>query len=64
MKNVTLQCVTKEQLLDVERRTGTAEKLAVGLLQLLFSHEELKTGNCSKPVRSDINQLDSERPGP
>ena len=34
------------------------EKLAIGLL---FNHEELRRGNCTKPVRDDVQQLDSER---
>ena len=58
---MVLKHVTKEQLLDVDRRAATAEKLAVGLLQLLFSQDELRSGNCSKPTRPDIMQLDSER---
>ncbi len=33
----------------------TPSKLAVNLLTVLFSHEELATGNCTKAVRSDIN---------
>ena len=47
----------------VERRNSESpEKLALGLLLLLlFSTEELSQGNCTKPVRKDILQLDSER---
>lgn len=53
--------INPARLLDVERRNDTAEKLARALLTLLFTPNELATGNCTKPVRDDINELDSER---
>ena len=58
---VVLSSVTQSQVVDIDRKNDTVEKLAVGLLLLLFTHEELGRGNCTKPVRGDIEQLDSER---
>ena len=49
------------QVLDAERKSNNAEKLARALLTLLFTHDELSHGNCTKPVRDDITQLDTER---
>ena len=60
-QSVLIRNVSHEQLLDVEWRCSTPEKLALGLLQLLFTPEELKSGNCTKPIHSDIEQLDTER---
>ena len=59
--NIWIPNIKMEQLLNVERCSSTAEKLAVGLLLLLYTREELRSGNCSKPIRSDIQQLDPER---
>ena len=56
-----LLCVTRDQLVDTERKHDTPQKLALGLLLLLFSTDELAHGNCTKPVWADILQLDSER---
>ena len=39
----------------------TAEKLAIALLLLLFTPKVSAHGNCTKPVRGDISQLDSEQ---
>ena len=58
---VVLSLVKPSQLLDVERKNDTAEKLARSLLLLLFTHSELASGNCTRPVHEDIKQLDSER---
>lgn len=57
---ITLSCVNQAQVLNIERKNNTPEKLARGLLQLLFSVDELSKGNYTKPVRDDIIQLDSE----
>lgn len=59
--HVVLHSITPTQLLDVERKNDSVEKLARGLLQLLFTSQELATGNCTRPMRADIQQLDSER---
>ena len=59
--NLVLHNFTQAQVLNAERKTSTQEHLAVSLLQLLFTTEELSKGNCTKPVREDILQLDSER---
>ena len=46
----------------VERCCGnTAEKVALGLLLLLFTANKLRQGNCTKPVRKDVQELDSKR---
>ena len=60
-QKVVLHNFTQAQVLNTERKTSTQEQLAVSLLQLLFTTEELSKGNCTKPVREDILQLDSER---
>jgi len=51
---MTLPNFTQAQVRGVERRHDTPEKLAGGLLFLLFSNEELAHGNCMKPIREDI----------
>ena len=53
--------ISREQVLDVERRAGTPEKFAIGLLLLLFTPAELQWGNCTKPLRDDIQELDSAK---
>ena len=58
---VVLTTVTRSRVLEVERTCNTAEKLARGLLQLLFSPDELSKGNCTKPIRDVIGELDGER---
>jgi hypothetical protein len=58
---VVLPEVTQLQVLEVERKCNTVEKLARGLLQLLFTPDELSKGNCTKPIRDDINELNGER---
>lgn len=60
-RNKVILPISQARLLDVERRNDTAEKLARALLSLLFTPTELAKGNCTKPVREDINELDSER---
>ena len=60
-QKVYLTCVTQSQVLDAERSTSTAEKLATALLLLLFSTDEIAHGNCTQPIRGDIKQLDSEK---
>ena len=60
-QRVVLTCVTQAQVLDAERCSNSHEKLAAALLSLLFSTTELAHGNCTKPVRGDIKQLNSER---
>ena len=58
---VCLPSFTQGQVQEVERKNDTPEKLAVGLLMLLFTPDELASGNCSKPIRNDITQLDTNR---
>ena len=40
--------VTQSQVVDIERKNDTAQKLAIRLILLLFIHEELSRGNCTK----------------
>ena len=61
LQRVTLSSFSQAQVREVERRNETVEKLAKGLLQLLFTNDELARGNCTKPTRPDITRLDSER---
>ena len=61
-QKVVLYTLTRAQVLNVERTYNESpERLATGLLLLLFTSDELSCGNCTKPMRKDINQLDSER---
>lgn len=53
--------INQSKVTAAERLTNTPEKLALSLLLLLFSQDELSKWNCSKPMRSDIKQLDAER---
>lgn len=50
VENVCIASFTREQVLDVEQKSLSPEKLAINLLFSLFSPEELKKGNCTKPV--------------
>ena len=52
---------SQSQVREIERRSDTVEKLAKGLLHLLFTNDELAHGNCTKPTRPDIQRLDSDR---
>ena len=61
VQRVCIPTYSQKQVLEVQRKYDTPEKLAVGLLQLLFSAEELAQGNCTKPIRDDIVQLDSDK---
>ena len=60
-QKVVLPGVHQAKILEAERLTDTPEKLALALLLLLFTQDELGQGNCTKPTRPDIQQLDSER---
>lgn len=60
-QRVILPGVRQAQVLDSERKCDSAEKLALALLLQLFTTEELGRGNCTKPVRKDVYQLDTER---
>ena len=61
LQRVCLPNVTQSQVTEIVRKHDTAEKLAGGLLFLLFSVNELASGNCTKPIREDIAQLDGNR---
>lgn len=61
LQRVILTNLTQAQVTEIDRNHDTAEKLAGGLLLLLFSLDELASGNCTKPIRDDIKQLDGNR---
>ena len=61
LQRVCLPHFTQNQVTEIVRKHDSAEKLAGGLLFLLFSVNELAGGNCTKPIREDINQLDGNR---
>ena len=61
VRKVTLDNLTQTQVTEISRRNDSAEKLAAGLLLLLFTKDELGKGNCTKPQRPDIHQLDHNR---
>ena len=58
---VILGSIIQGQITSIEHTTSSAEKLARGLLLLLFNQDELAKENCTKPVRADTQQLDHER---
>ena len=58
---VVIPEVTQEKVICTESQNNTPEKLAVALLLLLFSREELAHENCTKPIRGDIHQLDTNQ---
>ena len=57
INRVTLPSFTQSQVMETVRKYDTPEKLAGGLLFC----DELATSNCTKPIRSDIKQLDGNR---
>lgn len=66
VQNVVIQGIAKEQLFHVERRSSTPEKLAVGLLMLLFTHEypiALKEEKREKGKKGEkeINAVNAEK---
>ena len=58
---VRLTDIQSAAVMHAENISANAKKLAVNLLSVLFSHEELAVGNCTKPVREDIMLLDPEK---
>ena len=57
-KRVEIPGLTREMLSTAENAGTTPEALAVQLLTAIFTDEELQTGNCTKPRKSGIVQLD------
>ena len=60
ISKVHLTNFTQRQVMECEQRANSPEKLCLELLMLLFTNEELAHGNCTRPVRDDIIQMDSE----
>ena len=48
-------------VMHAENISPTARKLPLNLLSAVFTHEELATGNCTKPTRTDIMLLDQKK---
>ena len=53
--------MTPTLVLHAENVSSSASRLAVNLLTSLFTPEELGSGNCTKPNRSDIVLLDQKK---
>ena len=58
---ILIQNLKRESVLHAEVTANSPQKLALNLLEVLFTHEELSTGNCTKPMRADIKILDSTK---
>ena len=50
--------ISPNAILEAENSATTPQKLAVNLLTTMFTHDQLATGNCTKPSRDDIVLLD------
>lgn len=59
--NIFIENVSPKAVMHAENVSTTPSKLAVHLLQALFTHEELSHGNCTKPMREDIVILDQKK---
>ena len=57
-KKIKINGVSKCDVTHAENVSTTPERLAINLLTILFTHEELSSGNCTKATRSDIKVLD------
>ena len=55
---VCLSNFTQSQVQEVERKNVTPEKLAADVI--LFTPHELASGNCTKPIRNEM-ELDNNR---
>ena len=60
-ERVIVRNVPRHVIRTAENSSSTPEKLAVSLLQALFSEDELRHGNCSQPRREGILLLDQEK---
>lgn len=60
-EKVLIESIDPQAIIHAENISTTPGKLAVNLLQALFTHEEISTGNCTKPVRPDIIMLDPKK---
>ena len=54
---VVLDDISNDAILHAEAISTSAQKLAINLLSVLFTQEEISTGNCTKPNREDIKVL-------
>lgn len=53
--------LSTDQLKRAEIKGVSPEKLAVALLEVLFTFEELSTGNCTQPRKEGIRLLDATK---
>ncbi len=53
-KRVLVPGVQRERIKFAEGISGTADKLALNLLTVLFTNEELRRGNCTTHKRADL----------
>ena len=60
-KKIYIEGISANLISHAENVSATPEKLAVNLLTVLFKHEELATGNCTRPKRDDICILDQTK---
>ena len=56
-KKVWIEGVDADRVASAETISPSADKFAVNLLNVLFGLEELATGNCTVPKRSDQWQI-------
>ena len=60
--NVFVPSISRDAVLHAEAVSGSCpRKLALNLLQVLFTHSELATDNCTKEAREDIVLLDQQK---
>ena len=60
-RKVWIEGINADRVANAETISPSAEKLAINLLTVLFGVEELATGNCTVPKRSDIHLLDQKK---
>ena len=58
LKRVEIPGLTKDAVASAENASASPEALAVQLLLVLFTEDELAHGNCTKPRKSGIVLLD------
>ena len=58
---VFVKGITQDAIVMAENSGATPERLAVNLLTVLFTETELANGNCTKPRKDGIMQLDGTK---
>ncbi len=54
---ILIENVARENVVHAENISDSPQKLAINLLKVLFTHQEISHGNCTKPNRDDITIL-------